>query len=492
MYDYIVVGAGSAGSIVASKLAASNSSMKILLIEAGGIPFANQMYLASDWFEVLQKYPEIEWEGYQSSPQAGLNNRVIKLQQAKVLGGCSLHNATVYVRGSRSDFNEWGKVASGWSWDDVLPHFENVEQTMKVLVGEADDFINDLFAAAKEYGLPENLNYNTSESQYGYSLFQFNNTKRSSDLLRETTFDTYLENRPDNLTLISQALVSRILFDKDAKAIGVEYIKGKEKHYAYVQNEIILSTGAISSPKVLMLSGIGDEKQLKKFNIPIVANIPEVGRNLHDDLFVSAGFSIPKAKELPIYPYSLAPAVIFGSTQNSSSVVDIESSVGVGTLKGFLGPKHSFWLWPNIMHSKSKGTVILRSDDPDEPPIIDPGYLTVLEDLQKCKLALQLGLDIGNKLSQWKERQIAPTPNEDLETYIRATADTTHHFCGTCRMGDDGSSVVDAELRVRNTSGLRIIDASVFPLPITANTAAATMMIADKGVNKIITSNTQC
>ena len=144
------------------------------------------------------------------------------------------------------------------------------------------------------------------------------------------------------------------------------------------------------------------------------------------------------------------------------------------------------------MHSKSKGTVILRSDDPDEPPIIDPGYLTVLEDLQKCKLALQLGLDIGNKLSQWKERQIAPTPNEDLETYIRATADTTHHFCGTCRMGDDGSSVVDAELRVRNTSGLRIIDASVFPLPITANTAAATMMIADKGVNKIITSNTQC
>ncbi|NET40071.1 MAG: GMC family oxidoreductase [Cyanothece sp. SIO1E1] len=241
MYDYIVVGAGSAGSIVASKLAAFNSSIKILLIEAGGIPFANQMYLASDWFEVLQKYPEIEWEGYQSSPQAGLNNRVIKLQQAKVLGGCSLHNATVYVRGSRSDFNEWGKVTSGWSWDDVLPHFENVEQTMKVLVGEADDFINDLFAAAKEYGLPENLNYNTSESQYGYSLFRFNNTKRASDLLRETTFDTYLANRPDNLALISQALVSRILFDKDAKAIGVEYIKGKEKHYAYVQNEIILT-----------------------------------------------------------------------------------------------------------------------------------------------------------------------------------------------------------------------------------------------------------
>jgi choline dehydrogenase len=363
---------------------------------------------------------------------------------------------------------------------------------MNVLVGETDDFIDDLFAAAKEYGLPENLNYNTSESQYGYSLFQFNNTKRASDLLRETTFDTYLANRPDNLTLISQALVSRILFDKDAKAIGVEYIKGKERHYVYVQHEIILSAGAISSPKVLMLSGIGDEKQLRKFNIPVVANISEVGRNLHDDLFVSAGFSIPEAKELPIYPYSLAPAVIFGSTQSNSSVVDIESSVGVGTLKGFLGPKHSFWLWPNIMHSKSKGTVTLRSDDPYEPPIIDPGYLTVLEDLQKCKLALQLSLDIGNKLSQWKERQIAPSPNEDLETYIRATADTTHHFCGSCRMGDDESSVVDAELRVRNTSGLRIIDASVFPLPISANTAAATMMIADKGVNKIITTYMQC
>ncbi|WP_199756006.1 GMC family oxidoreductase [Chroococcidiopsis cubana] len=481
-----MIGAGSAGSIVASKLAASDSAMNVLLIEAGGFPTSNQMYSPSDWFEVLQKYPEIEWQGYQSLPQLNLNNRVIQLPQAKVLGGCALHNATVYVRGSRSDFNEWGKVASGWSWNDVLPYFEHVEQTMKVLIGEADDFINDLFAAASEYGLPENLNYNTSESQYGYSLFQFNNIKRPSELVRETTFNTFLSNLPDNLTLLSQALVTRILFDRNATAIGVEYIKDQNKHIAYVQNEIILSAGAIASPKILMLSGIGDESQLAKFNIPTVANIPEVGKNLHDDLFVSAGFSIPETQEVPTYAYSLAPAVIFGSTQNSSSFVDIESSVGVGTLKGFSGPKHSFWLWPNIMHLESKGTVTLRSNAPDEPPVIDPGYLTALGDLQKCKMALQLGIDIGNKVGQWRERQIAPEPNQDLESYIRENANTTHHFCGTCRMGNDEKSVVDTELRVRKTSGLRVIDASVFPLSITANTAAATMMIAARGIDKML------
>ncbi|MGD1896303.1 MAG: GMC family oxidoreductase [Phormidesmis sp.] len=484
-YDYIVIGAGSAGSMVAAKLASADSATSVLLIEAGGAPSSPQMYRPSDWFDVLQKNTEIGWKGYQSVPQPALSNRVIQLKQAKVLGGCALHNATVYVRGSKSDFDSWGKVAAGWSWDDVLPHFENVEKVMEILIGEPDSFVHDLFVAAQEYGLPKNPNYNTSESQYGYSLLQFNNSRQGANLFRETTFSTYLQTIPNNLTLISHAFVSRILFDRDSTAIGIEYVKDNEKYAAYVNNEIILSAGAISTPKILMLSGIGDEKQLKRFSIPVVANIAEVGRNLHDDLFVSAGFSIPEDKPLPNYPYSLAPAVIFGSTQNDDANIDIESSVGVGSLKGFLGPRYSFWLWPNVMHSKSKGTVTLRSDNPDDPPLIDPGYLSMPEDLQKCKEALQFGLDIGNKLVGWKNKQISPEPDADLEHYIRTTADTTHHFCGTCRMGDDADSVVDTQLRVRDTSGLRIVDSSVFPLPVTANTAAATMMIADKAVDSI-------
>jgi choline dehydrogenase len=240
----------------------------------------------------------------------------------------------------------------------------------------------------------------------------------------------------------------------------------------------------------LMLSGIGDKNELAKFDISVVANVPEVGQNLYDDLFVSAGFLIPQNKDLPFYSYGLAPAVIFGSTENSSSVIDIESSVGVGTLKGFPGPERSFWLWPNIMHLKSRGTVTLRSSNPDDAPVIDPGYLTAPGDLQRCKTALELGIDIGNQLglSQWRSKQIAPEPGADLESYIKETADTTHHYCGTCRMGTDENSVVDTELRVRGTSGLRVIDSSVFPLSITANTAAATMMIADKGTDIIIRS----
>lgn len=490
MYDYIVIGGGSAGSIVASKLAASDSNAKILLIEAGKLLLNPKMYNPSDWFEVLQQHPEIDW-GYQSVPQKNLNSRVIMLPQAKALGGCALHNAMVYVRGGRSDFDAWGKVAPGWSWNDVLPHFESVEQIIKVLVAQTDhlNFINDLFAAAKEYGLPENHNYNTSDSQYGYAPFQFNNIKTLSKLFRETTFNTFLPAVHANVTVIAEALVTKIRFN-NTKAIGVEYVQNKEKYFAAVRHEVVLSAGAIASPKILMLSGIGDETELGKFDIPVVVNVPEVGKNLHDDLFVSAGFYIPEDKDVPVYSYSLAPAVIFGSTENSSSVVDIECSVGVGTLKGFPGPKNSFWLWPNVMHLKSKGTITLRSSSPDQAPLVDPKYLTVPGDLQSCITALQLGIDIGNQssLGQWREKQIAPEPGTDLESYIRETANTTQHYCGTCRMGIDQSSVVDTELKVRGVSGLRVIDASVFPLPITANTAAATMMIADKGTDIIIRS----
>jgi len=486
-YDYIVIGAGSAGSIVASKLAAYDSRISILLIEAGETPNNLQMWTPSDWFEVLQNYPEIEW-GYQSVPQPNLNKRCIKLAQAKVLGGCALHNGMVYVRGSISDFNAWGKVAPGWSWNDVLPHFEEVEQTMKVTTGEADDFINNLFTAANQYGLPYNPNYNTSESQHGYAQFQFNVTN-SPNLTRQTTYSTFQPDRYENITVLSGASVTRIIF-KGSVAVGIEYIKDCKQNLAYVHKEVILSAGAIASPKILMLSGVGDENELKEVGISVVANVPEVGKNFHDDLFVSAGFYITSKREPPFYTYGLAPAVIFGSTKNSSSVIDVEISVGVGTLKGFSGPRSSFWLWPNIMHLKSKGTVTLRSSNPDDLPLVNPGYLTASGDIEKCKKALELGIDIGNQpgLNDWRPKQCAPEPGQDLESYIRETADTTQHYCGTCRMGSDENSVVDTELKVRSTSGLRVIDSSVFPLPITANTAAATMMIANKGTDIIIRS----
>lgn len=484
-YDYIVIGAGSAGSIVASKLAAYDSGIRILLLEAGGTPNNEKMWTPSDWLEVLHKCPEIEW-GYQSVPQPNLNNRVIKLAQAKVLGGCALHNAMVYVRGSCSDFDAWGKVVPGWSWNDVLPHFENVEQIMKVSSAQADEFIKDLFTAAAQYGLPYNPNYNQGESQYGYALFQFNVTG-TSNLIRETTYSTFQPEQYQNVTVRDQAFVTRILFEGN-KAIGVEYVKDDQQHLAHIHNEIILSAGAIASPKILMLSGIGDANELAKFDISVVANVPEVGQNLYDDLFVSVGFSIPQNQDVPFYPYGLAPAVIFASTENSRTGIDIESSVGVGTLKGFPVPERSFWLWPNIMHLKSRGTVTLRSSNPNDAPVIDPRYLTAPGDLQRCKTALELGIDIGNQLGlrQWREKQIAPERDTPLEDYIRKTANTTQHYCGTCRMGTDEDAVVDTELRVRGTSGLRVIDSSVFPLSITANTAAATMMIADKGTNALI------
>lgn len=193
------------------------------------------------------------------------------------------------------------------------------------------------------------------------------------------------EQQPDNTTSITVQETQKI------EASKPDYEPGQRQHQTPEME-------AIASPKILMLSGIGDANELAKFDISVVANVTQVGRNLYDDIFVSAGFLIPQNKDVPFYDYGLAPAVIFGSTKNSSSVVDIESSVGVGTLKGFPGPEHSFWLWPNVMHLKSRGTVTLRSSNPDDAPFIDPGYLTAPGDIQMCKTALELGIDIGNQL----------------------------------------------------------------------------------------------
>ena len=490
MYDYIVIGAGSAGCIVASKLASAKPDANILLIEAGKLQLNPKMYHPSNWFQVLQHYPAIDW-GYKSEIQSNLANRRIMLAQGKALGGSALLNATVYVRGSRSDFDNWNHVASGWSWDDVNKHFDKVEEIMRPVDGikDSEGFIDALFAAASENGLSENADYNDGD-QYGYAAFKFNNINIFEKMFRETSYSAFLPAMHTNVTVQTEALVTKIRF-QGTKAIGVEYYHKNTISYAGVHEEIVMSAGAFATPKILMLSGIGEQSHLETHNIPVVHSSRNVGKNLHDDLFVSVGYKIETGKDVPVYDYSLAPAVLFGKTNSASTNVDIVTSVGVGTLKGFMGEPRSYWLWPNVMKAKSKGRVRLRSSSPDDPPIIDPNYMSEASDLDNAVLAMKFGMQIAqsNALRAWRGDYIFPNPDatdEQLKGMIETTADTTQHYCGTCGMGDDDTAVVDRNMRVRGVDKLRVMDASVIPVPITANTAAATMMLAHRGADLII------
>ena len=522
IHDYIVIGAGAAGSIVAAKLAARNAS--VLLLEAGEQAMDPRVWDPQAWYEVLVEDADIEW-GFQSVPQEDLycpttdsaaqprddgsdsvrlvatlphplnrgagTARVLALPQAKVVGGCSLHNAMVYVRGARSDYDRWAALGlTGWDWGHVLPYFEEVEGVVSVLRGERNDFIDAMIEAAGEVGLPFNPNYNTGSSQFGAALLQFTISK---DLTRETSYSRFNDPPSPNLTLQTGALVTRIRFDSTPSAIGVEYLCSGQLTTAFVRAEVILCAGAINSPKILMLSGIGEPQALQSHGIPVVANLPPVGRNFHDDLYVTVAFSAPRS--LPPQPYGLAAIVLFGPPTPDLGTIHTECSVSSGTLAGWK-PRHrleqSYYIWPNILHLQSTGSVTLQSSDPSYPPLIDPGYLKAQGDIDLCREGLKLGREIGHAraLAPWRIEEVLPgsdvMTDEELATYIRCTAGTTQHYVGSCRMGSGDDAVVDHELKVRGVVNLRVIDASIVPSWVTGNTAAVSMMIGARGVDFVL------
>lgn len=521
-FDYIVIGAGAAGSIVAARLAARQAS--VLLLEAGGRPTDPRVWDPKDWYQVLVSDADIEW-GFQSVPQKNMHcpvsfgqvptrglrselarseaslsrpmgrsdkeGRVFAMPQAKVLGGSSVHNAMVYVRGARSDYDTWARLGNaGWDWDSVLPYFESNESVVPVLRGDRNDFIDALIEAAHEVGLPYNPDYNTGQSQFGAALFRYtiNNNR-----VRETSYTCFNAHPSPDLTTQTGALVTRILFDSTPAAIGVEYIQSGQLSTAFAGAEVILCAGAINSPKLLLLSGVGDPGSLERLGIPVAAGLPPVGKNFHDDLYVTVAFSSPRP--LPAQPLGLAAVVLFGPPDPGLGIIHTECSVSSGAMAGMNNPPpldQAYFLWPNILHLRSTGAVTLRSSDPTTPPSIDPAYLTEPGDLDLCLEALALGREIGNAsaLAPWRIEEVLPGPEvitrESLADYVRCTAGTTQHYVGSCRMGIGDDAVVDPELRVHGVGKLRVADASIVPSWITGNTAAVSMMIGAKGADLIL------
>lgn len=494
-FDYIILGAGSAGCVLAAMLAEKLPDARILLLEAGhDIPPKDATVWDPTRWLLVSRDPQREW-GYRSVAQAGLNGRTIRLARAKALGGCSIHNAMVYVRGGRYGFDQWAQAGcEGWDYESLLPYFHRVEQRLHITHAKADPFVMELIGACNHLGIPYNLDYNASPHAFGVSPFQFLISQQGR---RETTFSHFLGARkPRRLKIASGVRFDRILFDSERRAVAVVAtdLRTQRQVELPARREILLCAGAIGSPHLLLLSGVGPEGQLRDMGIPVVSALPGVGENFQDDLFVTGGFS--SKKPLPPQPYGLMGAVIFTSTDPSTlpHLTDVECSLASGTMKGMDLPpdkQQSYFIYPNLQLLKSRGTIRLASSNPIEAPLIDPRYLTAPGDLQRCIHGVKLARRIGHHpdMVSWFAQELFPGPDvqtdAELEAYVRQTADTCYHYAGTCKMGVDEQSVVTPRLKVHGTQGLRVIDASIIPTTVSGNTAAATMMIAAKGAELV-------
>lgn len=501
-YDYIIVGAGPAGSIVAARLARAKPGLSILLMDAGvSVPKNDPVVWDPTQWALVQQIPKYEW-GYQSVPQVHMENRVIAMSRARALGGCSMHNGMVYVRGGRWGFDHWEREGcTGWGYASVLPHFESVERDITITTGVQDDFMSSLFLAGEQvFGLPYNADYNALPCAFGASPFQF---LIDSAGRRESDYEVFVANRTaPNLSVLANAQVSTVILE-NTTAVGVRYknyATGESKS-AYAAQEVILAAGAIGSPQILMLSGIGPATDLESLGITSRVDLPGVGQNLQDDLYINLLFTSPKP--MPPQPYGLMGAVLFGYSARPGTAqrggmppyTDIECSLSSGTMAGLNLPpayQQSYLIYPNVQLLDSRGTVRLSSADPEAAPLIDPNYLSAPSDMARCLDALDFARTIGHApaLASWRREEIYPGPQvktpAEAAAYIRKTAGTCFHYAGTCKMGIDPMAVVDPELRVRGISRLRVIDASVIPTTVSGNTAAATMMIADRGASLLL------
>ena len=412
----------------------------------------------------------------------------------------------VYVRGGKEGFDEWAaEGCTGWDYDSVVPYFEKVESQINILEAQKNDFILSLIAACEENGIPYNPNYNQSGDEFGISSFQF---LIDSKMQRETSFRSYIQLAdPTKLTIRTDVLVNRVLFDSNKKCTSVEFydmaIKTNVTYQVNVNKDVILSAGSISTPQILMLSGVGPSAELSALGITVISDLPGVGSNLQDDLYVTAAFM--SKQYVDPQPYGLLGAVIFWPSSLSHKKydedvpTDVEASMASGQMIGMDLPdeqKQSYWLYPNVQKLKSRGTVKLQSNSIFDDPLIDPNYLANSDDVDRCIKALQEAIKIGsaNAMADWYYSQLYPPPNssiEQLREYVLSTAGSCYHYAGTAKMGPetDSMAVVSPEtLEVYGVTGLRVVDASIIPTTVSGNTQGATMMIGEKASDIILTS----
>ena len=525
-YDYIVIGAGSAGCVLANRLS-REASRKVLLLEAGG-PDRSPLIHIPGGFTGMMKNRRLNW-CYQTDPEPELAHRRIDFPRGKTLGGSSSINGMVYIRGHRLDYDDWGRSCPGWSWDEVLPWFRHSEHNAdgpdEHHGGSGpmwiDNPINryevgDVFIqAGREAGIPLREDFNVGDNE-GVGYYQLNMRKG----LRFSSAAAFLRDaaaRP-NLDVVTRALTERIVFDGQ-RAVGVVYRKrvpreGRKRFTVHADGEIILCAGSIGSPQLLELSGVGDAKRLRALGIDAVCDLPGVGENLQDHLTINAYQGLRDIGTIydELRPLSLLrnlamfalrrrgalthPASEVGGFFKSSPELDRpDAQIHFTPATGDYNEKGNMVIKPGVtatvcnLHPESRGSVHLRVNEPDQPPAIVANYLSKRAD-QK------VSIDIYKRTREILEapafrRYIDPemslpgmkcANDKEILDYIRHEANSVYHPVGTCKMGNDrdGKAVVDTELRVRGVEGLRVCDASVIPKIPTGNTHAPAVMIAER------------
>lgn len=518
-FDYIIVGAGSAGCVLANRLT-ENGRHSVLLLEAGGKDSSIKVHIPAGFSDLFQS--KQDWN-YTTTSQPQLNNRQLYWPRGKMLGGSSSLNAMIYIRGHQQDYEQWAEQGNeAWGWNDVLPYFKksqnqergadafhNVDGLLNVADPRDPHLLSEAFLQASgEAGFSANPDFNGAR-QTGFGYYQLTQ-KRGRRHSTAIAFLKSARKRP-NLHIEAAAHVLRVTFEGQ-RATGVVYQQKGREVAVHTNREVIISGGAVNSPQILLLSGVGPAGELQQHGLPIVQDLPGVGKNLQDHTAISLAYhcqqkiSLYRAESLPNYIkyFALRKGMLTSNIAEAGGFVRLNPASRTPELQiifapvyyinhGFVRPQgDGYTLGPILLNPQSRGEITLNSADPFAQPHISANYLAEERDIATMVAGFKLVRKIGEAPAFLPYRGDEYLPGRDTQTdheirdYLRQNVFSLYHPVGTCKMGVDPLAVVNPSLQVHGLTGLRVVDASIMPLITSGNTNAPTIMLAEKAADMIL------